>query len=508
MGILDTLIVIVVIILLILYMFLGKNKQESKQGYFIVGRGLLWPVIGISIIAANISSEHFIGMAGSGYKIGLAIASHEWTAAIALVIISLYILPKYMSVGVKTIPEYLEYRFNKWVRLIIAIIIIFFTVFIQFASVIYAGSLAISTIFEIDYRWVVIIISLSAGIFTVYGGLSAVVRSNVVFAVIFLAGGILITGLGIQKIGGFADFANRSGDKLTSLLPLSDEHMPWITVFFGGLWVAQFYYFGFNQFITQYLLSGKTLSDAQKGILFGASLKVLIPFIIVVPGIIAFEIFGDQFKDPDLAYPSLVKYLAKDLNGLMGIILCTLFAAVISSVNSMLIAASQIFTYDIYKLFLNKDASDESLTKIGRLVTVSLIIIGCFWAPFIGIFHGSFEYMQKFAGMISPGVLLVFLLAMFSKRVPAKAAMLAIILNIPIYLCCLYIFPNISFYDNMGITFIILLLIVIFIRLVAPLKKAVIMPEKQEIKFERSLLVVIWSIFLVTIIAMLYLSFL
>jgi SSS family solute:Na+ symporter len=487
--------------------FYKRNKKE-KTSFFITGSGFTWPLIGISIIAANISTEHFISMAGSGYKTGLAIGSHEWTAAIAMVIISLYILPKYMSVGTKTIPEYLEFRFNHWPRLLVALNIIFSTVFIPFASVIYSSSLAVGTIFDISQIWIFILFGVLTGVFTLIGGLSSVVRTNVVFTVTFLAGGLFVTFKGITHIGGISAFVAQSENKLVALLPMDNHYLPWTSVFIGGLWVAQFYYFGFNQFITQYLLSGKSLSDAQKGVLFAATLKLLIPFVVIFPGIISFEIFGNQFSDPDLAYPKLIQFLSVGTAGLKAIVFCTLLAAALSTLNSMMIATADVFTHDIYVRYFNKKASGAQIIKTGRISTLVFIIIGCIWAPIVASFHGSYEYIQKFEGMVSPGVLAVFIIAMFTKRVPPFVAILILLLNIPLYILYLKLLPDMSFYNVMGITFLSLLIIAYVIGRIFALPQDVKMPENMAIKFERNLLVIIWSIFLITTIVFLYVLFL
>ncbi len=502
----DTLIVIIFIIAVIVFLILFSSK-ENRKNYFLSGNGLSWPLIGISIIAANISTEQFIGMAGSGYTHGLAIASHEWTAVIALVILSLYILPKFMSAGIKTLPEYLEYRFNHWARLLMGICMILFTLFIQFASIIYSGSIVIETMFHIDRTWGIISLCLLSAFFTLIKGLSSVAYSNLIFVITFLIGGLIISCIGITQVGGFTSFIHKSEGKLVALLPANDGFMPWTSVLFGGLWVAQFYYFGFNQFITQYLLGGRSLSDAQKGILLAASIKLLIPFIAVIPGIIAFEIFGGGIKDPDLAYPMLIEFLSEGRDGLKGIVFCTIAAAIITTLNSMLTASSDIFINDIYLRYINKNASEEIILRVSKITTLLFIITGCLWAPYISTFNGSFEYAQRFSGMISPGILSVYLLALFTKKVPSFVAILTLVLNIPIYFIYIRIFPVFSFYNILGMTFVSLMFFSLILGAIFPLEKRVKIPEKFEIKFERNLLVVIWSIFLITALLFIYVLF-
>jgi SSS family solute:Na+ symporter len=338
--------------------------------------------------------------------------------------------------------------------------------------------------------------------------LSSVVRSNIIFAITFLVGGLVITFIGFYHLGGLDQFINRSNGKLVALLPADNNYLPWTSVFFGGLWVAQFYYFGCNQFITQYLLSGKTLTDAQKGVLFAATIKLIIPLIVIFPGIISFELLGDQLSNPDLAYPKLIEFLSKGLIGLKAVVFCMLVGAAVSSLNSMMIASANLFTNDIYLRYFNRSPSEKQVKMIGRSSTIIFIIIGCIWAPFIASFNGSFEYMQKFAGMISPGILTVFIIALYSQRTPSFVAIVILLLNIPIYECCFLLFPQWSFYDVIGITFLGLFITGIVLGNLFPLKTAVVMPENFNVKFERNLLVIIWSIFLITFIAFSYMLFL
>lgn len=493
------------LIIVLIIFFFSLYKKENIN-YYIAGSGLSWPYIGISIIAANISTEHFIGMSGSGYENGMAIASHEWTAAIALIIISLYILPKFMSAGIKTLPEYLEYRFNHWVRLTVAILMLIFIIFIQFASIIYGGALAMKIIFDVDLFLGMFVLSLLSLLFTSWARLSTIAQTNVVFVATFILGGSWITLKGIHYIGGIEKFVAYSDDKLKSLLPIDNDFMPWTSALLGGLWVAQFFYFGFNQFITQYLLSGKSLSDAQKGILLAASLKLFVPFIVIIPGIIAFEITQIKPHDNDLVYPMLIDFLAKFHFEIKGIVFCILLSAAISSLNSMSIAAANIFINDIYiRFFRNITEKDKSTVK--KYVIVIIVFISSIWAPFIAKFHDSFEYMQKFAGMISPGITAVYILGLYNRKTTSLSALLILGINPILYLGTINFYPSISFYNVMGINFLILIVISWLLSILFPEKNPKTVHEKYEIKFERNLLVVIWSIFLTTMIFFLYTLF-
>jgi solute:Na+ symporter, SSS family len=498
----------IVLFILFILVFLGVFLRTTKSGLGFLSSTVsgkhTWFVIGISVIAANISSEQIVGMAGSGYQHGFAVSNHEWTAAIALVVISLYVLPKFMSVGIKTVPEYLEYRFNHWLRLTMAILMILVTLLIQFSSTIYAGSISIESILGFDHFYFIGIFAIVSALITLRGGASSVVKTNVFFAISFLLGSIIITIIALTYVGGIEGFINASQDKLVVLLPSDNNFMPWTSALVGGLWVAQFYFFGFNQYITQYLLSSNSLSDAQKGVLFAASLKLLIPFIAILPGIVAFELVTEKIENTGLVYAYLIEFLSSFNSGIEGLVLVILFAAVLSSLNAMLIACSDIFVNDVYMRYLKPDLSAKGRVQTTRIVTIACIFIGCFWAPFISKFPNSFEFVQKFAGMISPGILCVFLLALFFPRIPNFVPFVGLGLSIVFYWLFVYFFPAWSLYDTMGATFVSIFSLGLVLGKIYALPSPVQMPERFEVKFERNLMVVVWSLFLGTFILFLY----
>ncbi|MHC4899301.1 MAG: sodium:solute symporter family transporter, partial [Planctomycetota bacterium] len=265
----------------------ASRKEESDRDYFLAGRKLSWWLIGFSLIASNISSEHFVGMAGKGYELGLAIASYEWMAAVTLVIVALFFLPRFLQSGIYTIPEYLEHRYSKATRTIMALFMMVAYVVVAMAAVLYAGALALDTIFDLDLVLGVWLIGLLAGAYTIYGGLKAVVWSDLIQGIALLLGGATVTYLGFQAIGGWEPFVAAAGGKLHTVLPWNHDEMPWVAVFIGGLWIPNLFYWGLNQFITQRTLGARSLAEGQKGIMLAALLKLLIPFIIVFPGIMA-----------------------------------------------------------------------------------------------------------------------------------------------------------------------------------------------------------------------------
>ncbi len=501
-------VVLGVFVMVMLYIALSAKKTTtSVEEYFFAGKDLTWPVVGISIIAANISSEHFVGMAAEGYKIGLAVASYEWTAAIVMVIVALFILPKFLRAGIHTLPEFLEYRYNKYTRLIMACFVLITYAFVLISSVIYAGSVLITGVFGYAPIYFVWIIGILAAFLVSYGGMAFVVKSNTIFGWALVAGGVITTILGFIHIGGFDNFVKESHGKLHSLLPASDPSLPWTTVFLGGLWILHFNYWGFNQFILQNPLSSKSLSEGQKGIMFAATIKLLTPFFIVIPGIIAYAMADGGLEKADDAYPFLMNILVP--NGFRGIQLCVLLGAVLSTLHSQIQAASLIFTFDIYKRYIRPEAKDQTLVSIGRVFSLLVVVVACLWAPIIaGYKDGIYEYIQLFWGMIAPGIVTVFILGIIIQKSPPISANLVLILNPILYVLSMYFYPNMPFLDKSGIVFLILVVITIIYTLINPLNEPPLIPEKNNIKFERNLLVFIWGIFIFIITMSLYIAFL
>jgi len=493
---------LLLVIVLSLYM---SRKEKGTEDYFLAGRGLSWWLIGFSLIASNISTEHFVGMAGRGYALGLAIASYEWMAAVTLVVVALFLLPRFLRAGIYTIPEYLEYRYHPRVRTLMAIFMLLAYLVVALSAVLYSGALALDTIFGIPLRPGIWLIGLLAGVYTVYGGLKAVVWSDLLQGVALLMGGLFVTWLAFDAIGGPSEFFTRAAPKLHTVLPWNHEEMPWVAVFVGGLWIPNLFYWGLNQFITQRSLAAKSLADGQKGILFAALMKLFIPFIIIFPGIIAFELYGDAIQNPDQAYPFLIKELLPV--GVKGIMLAALFGAVMSSLDSMLNSAATIFTMDIYRKWVRVDAAPRVLVKVGRYTTAIMVIAACIWAPFIAGFESVFSYIQMIWGFISPGIVAVFFLGMLDKRISYRAALAAMLGNIPIYGAWLYFLPDVAFLHHMGITFVLLVALSYAMSRAYPDSHRPQMPEPQHINME-SAPVVKWMAALVVLLTIgLYIVF-
>jgi len=469
-----------------------KGHQKNAEDYFLASKSLPWWAIGASLIAANISAEQFIGMSGSGFASGLAIASYEWMAAITLIIVGKYFLPIFIKTEIYTIPEFVEKRFSTNLKTILAVFWIALYVFVNLASVLYLGALALETIMGFPMIYGIIGLALFAAAYSLYGGLSAVAWTDVIQVVFLVLGGVVTTYLALNTVSGgegiiegFRTIYERVPDRFEMILDKTNpeyNNLPGLGVLIGGLWVANLYYWGFNQYIIQRTLAAKSLKEAQKGILFAAFLKMIIPLIVVIPGIAAYVIVNDpellarlgelgqqnlpSTGEADKAYPWLLQLLPVGLKGLAFAALC---AAIVSSLASMLNSTSTIFTMDIYKPYINKKASDKATVNVGRLSGAIALLIACITAPLLGGIDQAFQFIQEYTGVVSPGILAVFLLGLFWKKTTNKAAIIGVLCSIPI---AMYFkigpkgwvdsafFVDVPFLDQMGYTLVLTMIII------------------------------------------------
>lgn len=495
-----------------------SRKNESSEDYFLGGRKLTWWLIGISLIALNVSMKPAVGMAGAGFDTGLALASYEWTAAVAMVLVAIFLLPRFLRRGIYTIPEYLEARYSAAARGLMAFFMMVTYVLVIIAAVLYAGALGLNAVFGESVKtylgveksgdlagwltstpmqwifgidpsgknWVIIcavwLIGIIAGIYTVWGGLKAVVWADLFNGLGLILGGVLVTLLGFLALSaqlgeghglaeGISIFCARAGDKLSAVRPWNDPEVSWIAVFIGGLWVLQHFYWGLNQSVTQRALGAGSLSQGQRGMTLAATLKLLMPLILIFPGIMAYELYAGQIADRDRAYADLIQTILP--NGLKGAMFAVLFGAVISSLDSILNSASTILTMDLYKRHLRKDAADRSLITLGRVVTAVFVVLACLWAPRLGWIAGGkgiADYLQNTWGFIAPGIITVFLFGFFSRRTPAQAACGAMLLGIPLYAFFLWAMPRVAFLHHMAFTFIALCGYMTVVTLLTPLR--------------------------------------
>ena len=469
-----------------------KGHQKNAEDYFLASKSLPWWAIGASLIAANISAEQFIGMSGSGFASGLAIASYEWMAAITLIIVGKYFLPIFIKTEIYTIPEFVEKRFSTNLKTILAVFWIALYVFVNLASVLYLGALALETIMGFPMIYGIIGLALFAAAYSLYGGLSAVAWTDVIQVVFLVLGGVVTTYLALNTVSGgegiiegFRTIYERVPDRFEMILDKTNpeyNNLPGLGVLIGGLWVANLYYWGFNQYIIQRTLAAKSLKEAQKGLLFAAFLKMIIPLIVVIPGIAAYVIVNDpellarlgelgqqnlpSTGEADKAYPWLLQLLPVGLKGLAFAALC---AAIVSSLASMLNSTSTIFTMDIYKPYINKKASDKATVNVGRLSGAIALLIACITAPLLGGIDQAFQFIQEYTGVVSPGILAVFLLGLFWKKTTNKASIIGVLCSIPI---AMYFkigpkgwidsafFVDVPFLDQMGYTLVLTMIII------------------------------------------------
>jgi SSS family solute:Na+ symporter len=528
----------------------GQSGPDSAADYFLAGRGLTWWLVGFSLIAANISTEQFVGMSGSAADwLGMAIASYEWMAAVTLVIVGFWFLPKFLRAGLYTIPEFLEYRFGVVARMTMAIPALITLVFVATSSVIYSGAKFVSEYYHTvpilnSLTAVCWLIAIFSAVYVYVGGLRACAWTDLVWGSGLIAGGVVVMVLAFSRLGaadpekllltkvqnsaatvedlrdagawgrfillndgkageaGVREGPNGSGGKLHMIRPVTDSAIPW-TALFVGLWIPNFFYWGLNQYIVQRTLGSKSLAEGQKGIVFAALLKLVIPFVVVIPGILAFNLFsGDMLKpgggyDYDSAFPVLVRNLVQPYPLVSWFVLAALAGAVISSLASMLNSASTIATIDLYQKFTG-EKSEAKLVKMGKLFVSIFVVLAALLAPKLEAFGGIFAYIQEFQGFISPGILAVFIFGFFSPRTPRYFGWLGIVVNAVAYAAFKWVLgpvlvargwwfsAEMAFLDRMALCFLLVGAVGAFVTLWHPLKEPVKMPVNEAISLESS----------------------
>jgi len=488
-----------------------EGKSKSAEDYFLAGKSLPWWAIGASLIAANISAEQFIGMSGSGFALGLAIASYEWMAAITLLVVGKFFLPIFIEKGLYTIPEFIEKRYSSNLKTILAVFWIALFVFVNLTTVLFLGGKALDTIIGSGDGSIlltsIIGLALFAAAYSLWGGLAAVAWTDVVQVVLLIFGGLLMTYFALSNVtdtGSFIDglkyIYDKAPERFSMILSKGEIitpngrdawwDLPGLAVLIGGMWVANLYYWGFNQYIIQRTLAAKSLEEGQKGIVFAAFLKLIIPLIVVLPGIIAYVMNLDPETGQlnmallsnegflgtagNIANDNAAPWLIKNFIpvGLKGLILAALAAAIVSSLASMINSTSTIFTMDIYKSTINKKADDKQMVKVGRLTGLVALIVAMILAPQLGSLGQVFQFIQEYTGVVSPGILAVFLMGLFYKKATNNAAIWGVILSVPIAMYFKVapngwsdssIFVNIPFMNQMLVTCIGTLVIIALI---------------------------------------------
>lgn len=518
------------------YIFQRKKKTNSDvKDFFLAEGSLTWWAIGASLIASNISAEHFIGMSGSGFALGLAISTYEWMAAATLIIVAVFFIPIYLRNKIYTMPQFLAKRYNDTVSTIMAIFWIAVYVFVNLTSILYLGAIAITSITPLSFTACIIGLILFSVVVTL-GGMKVIGFTDIIQVAVLLIGGLVTTYLSLNML---AEKNGHSGNVWQGLVILkqkadshfhmifSEDHpyytdLPGLSVLIGGMWINNLNYWGCNQYITQRAL-GADLKTARNGILFAAFLKLFIPVIAVLPGIAMFVLHQDGMFEtemadstgllkPDHAYPTLMNLLPA---GLKGIAFAALTAAVVASLAGKANSISTIFSLDIYKKLINKDAHEKTIIRIGKWSVVVSFILAGLVAPSLQTLDQAYQFIQEYVGFISPGVLAIFLLGLFWKRTTSTAALVGTLVTIPFSTVLKFLpqwtdgkFPNYPFLDRMTIVFVTIVGIMVLISLIRPEAKVSrdsILIEPRLFKVSKEFLA--GSVIIVAILTALYTSF-
>ena len=480
-----------------------RKKHEDSKDYFLAKDSLTWWAIGASLIASNISAEQFIGMSGSGFTMGLAIAAYEWLAAVTLIVVAVFFIPIYLKNKIYTMPQFLTTRYNGTVAMIMAVFWLLLYVVVNLTSILFLGALAISSISGLDFNLCMTMLAIFAVIITL-GGMNVIGYTDVIQVVILVLGGLVTTYLALDMVAqhygsagplnGFNLMAKNSSDHFQMIFNKNDPFymdLPGLSVLVGGMWIVNLNYWGCNQYITQRAL-GADINTARSGILFAAFLKLLMPVIVVLPGIAAFVLYKEGVFSTEMtmngevmgdrAYPVLLNLLPV---GLKGLSFAALTAAVVASLAGKANSIATIFTLDIYKKKINPEANEQKQVQVGRWVIIISMILAVLIAPYLGIDKkGGFQYIQEYTGFVSPGIFAMFILGFFWKKTTSNAALFATIGGF-VMSVLLKISPNyidlqflsslgfsvqnaqgvyeIPFIDRMGFVFLICIVLMYFI---------------------------------------------
>src|SRR4051794_1206369 len=491
----------------------GHEKDTSD--YFLASKNLPWWAIGSSLIAANISAEQIVGMSGSGYAIGLAIASYEWMAAATLLIVGKFFLPIFLKNHIYTMPQFLHRRYGRVLPIIMALFWLALYVFVNLTSIIWLGSIAVNKVAGIDQNVALVILGAFALLYQIKGGLKAVALTDIVQVTLLVLGGLVVSGMALNELGGglgmvrgFAWLTNQAPDHFHMILQKGDPHyidLPGLSVLIGGMWIANIAYWGFNQYIIQRALAAKNLEEAQRGIIFAAFLKLVMPVIIVLPGIAA-VVLAPGLPKPDEAYPTMMRLLPP---GLLGLVFAALVAAIIASTASKINSIATIFTLDVYakrrkERTRAEDDRGEStgeekhLVLVGRLTAIAAIVIAIIVArPLVGSSEQAFQYIQEFSGFFTPGITVIFLLGLFWKRANEAGAIVAAVTSVALSTIMKYTLPAAAFpagvndyltpfINRMGVVFLVSLVLAIVVSLATPQREGTDTIDTTGVRYKTS----------------------
>jgi SSS family solute:Na+ symporter len=490
----------------------GHTKDTSD--YFLASKNLPWWAIGSSLIAANISAEQIVGMSGSGYAIGLAIASYEWMAAATLLIVGKYFLPIFLKNHIYTMPQFLERRYGGLIRTLMAIFWLALYVFVNLTSIIWLGSIAVNKVAGVDQNAALVMLGAFALLYQLRGGLKAVALTDIVQVTLLVLGGLVVAFLTLTEIGGGSVFTGfdrlvaAAPDHFHMILEKGDPHyidLPGLSVLIGGMWIANIAYWGFNQYIIQRALAAKSLDEAQKGVIFAAYLKLIMPLIIVLPGIAA-VVLAPELPKPDQAYPTMMRMLPP---GLLGLVFAALIAAIIASTASKINSIATIFTLDVYakRRHERTRAEDERgestseekhLVLVGRITAVTAIVIAILAArPLLGNSEQAFQFIQEFTGFFTPGITVIFLLGLFWKRANEAGAIVAAVTSVALSTIMKYTLPAAAFppavndyltpfINRMGVVFLVSLVLAVVVSLATRQQEGADTIDTSDVRYRTS----------------------
>ena len=526
LSLIDVLVVVLyAVFILVLAQAASRRSKEHirvSKGGLVAERSLPWWAIGTSLIAANISAEQIIGMSGSGYAIGLGIASYEWMSALTLLIVGKFFLPIFLKNQIYTMPEFLKRRYGRNVQLVMAVFWLVLYIFVNLTAILWLGATAVHTVTGLTVETSVVLLALFAGNYALYGGLEAAAVTDVVQVTMLVLGGLVIVAIALERISGGSGLTGLV-DGFHVLMAREPSHfhmiikpdspfyedLPGISVIAGGMWVMNLSYWGFNQYIIQRALGAKDIREAQKGVVLASFLKLLIPVLVVVPGIAA-AVLSPHLSRPDEAYPQLMTLLP---SGLLGLVFVALIAAIIASMGSAIKSVATIFTGDVFKV-IRKDVSARTLVITGRFVSVGALAIAMLMAkPLLGNVDQAFQYIQNFTGFFTPGIVVIFLLGMFWKRATEAGALAAAVGSVGLS----YIFYNkwphiaaldpigrIPFLNRVGYVFVICLAAAIAVSLLQKQKPQASSINVTDIDYKTSAAFNIASIVIILVLIALY----
>ncbi|HBK88789.1 MAG: sodium/solute symporter [Cyclobacteriaceae bacterium] len=526
-----------------------KKAHADSKDFFLAEGSLTWWAIGASLIASNISAEQMIGMSGNGFKMGLAISAYEWMAAATLIVVAVFFLPIYLQNKIYTMPQFLRQRYNNTVAMIMAIFWLSLYIVVNLTSILFLGALAVSTVSGLSFTLCMVFLAGFAIIITL-GGMKVIGYTDVIQVFFLVLGGLATTYLALDLVSqhfqttgtmnGLNFLMSEANDHFHMIFDESNPNyvsLPGLTVLIGAMWVVNLNYWGCNQYITQRAL-GADLKTARSGLLFAAFLKLLMPVIVVLPGIAAYVLYKNgMFQtemmaggelNPDRAYPVLLNLLPA---GLKGLSFAALTAAVVASLAGKANSISTIFTLDIYKTFIKKDATEKSLVWTGRMVVVVSMVLAIVIAPFLGIDKkGGFEFIQEYTGFVSPGIFAMFIMGFFWKRTTVSAALFAIIGGFILSVIFKFLpgwvdlsfmqgsgfavvnpasgVVEIPFLDRMGFVFLICVVVMVALSLMTPAHKQPKDTLHVDFKmFKTDPMFTVGAVIVLVILATLYISF-